>query len=56
MTRRKMRNHSPTVKGQVAIAALKSDKMALRGFHTVVFSFFATFSPFALVGFACRIG
>ena len=26
MTRRKRRNHSPTFKGQVAIAALKGDK------------------------------
>jgi len=26
MTRRKKRNHSPTFKGQVAIAALKGDR------------------------------
>lgn len=34
----------------------KDAEEALRGFHTVVFSFFAIFSPFTLVGFARRIG
>jgi len=43
-------------KSSVEIVKLLLDKKALRGIHTVVFSFFATFSLFTFAGFARRIG